>query len=237
MNRHHKELVKAIRALAGRPSTDAFLNNYLGNPHVRYSINTPTLRALVKEWSRDNRDLSAESIAEVVTSLVEGESFTEKVAAGILLGYTAPHQRSFDPSYFNNWLDHLIGWAEVDALCSGDFPAKQVPVDWARWKKVISSLSKDETINKRRASLVLFCSPVSKARNETLAIQSLKIVDRLKHEKEVMITKAISWVLRSLVKHHRSEVENYLDTHEESLPRIAVREVRVKLDTGRKTQR
>jgi 3-methyladenine DNA glycosylase AlkD len=52
-----------------------------------------------------------------------------------------------------------------------------------------------------------------------------------------MITKAISWVLRSLVKHHRSEVENYLDTHEESLPRIAVREVRVKLDTGRKTQR
>jgi 3-methyladenine DNA glycosylase AlkD len=38
----------------------------------------------------------------------------------------------------------------------------------------------------------------------------LQNVDRLKSEKSVLITKAISWVLRSMIKHNRTLVEDYL---------------------------
>lgn len=237
MHLHHRKLLQEIRKHAGKPARDAFLNNYLGNDHVRYSINTPTLRAIAKEWAKKHRDLSASELTDVITSLVEGKSFTEKVLAGIILGYSAVPQRNFDPGIFDQWLDHLVGWAEIDALCTGDFAAKQVPADWPKWKKLITRLSKSTNINKRRASLVLFCSPLSKAYNPELAAEALRVVDRLKSEKEIIITKAISWVLRSLVKFHRREVADYLDYNAATLPRIAVRETNAKLNTGRKVSR
>ena len=53
-------------------------------------------------------------------------------------------------------------------------------------------------------------------------------------EKEVLITKAVSWLLRSMIKYYRNEVTDYLNENKESLPKIAVREVSIKLETGRK---
>jgi 3-methyladenine DNA glycosylase AlkD len=69
-----------------------------------------------------------------------------------------------------------------------------------------------------------------------LATIALQNVDQLKNEKEILITKAISWVLRSMVKHHRAAVVQFLK-EESGLPAIAVRETRQVLETGRKTPR
>ena len=52
-----------------------------------------------------------------------------------------------------------------------------------------------------------------------------------------MISKAISWVLRSLIKHHRKLVADYLTSNVATLPKIAVRETLIKLETGKKTKR
>jgi 3-methyladenine DNA glycosylase AlkD len=65
---------------------------------------------------------------------------------------------------------------------------------------------------------------------------AIENIDRLKAEKEILITKAISWLLRSMVKHHRKLVEDYISEYNDTLPRIAVRETQVKLSTGRKTK-
>jgi 3-methyladenine DNA glycosylase AlkD len=70
-----------------------------------------------------------------------------------------------------------------------------------------------------------------------LAEEAFRRIEKLKSEKEIMITKAISWVLRSMIRHYRSEVSNYVDQNAATLPKIAVRETRVKLDTGIKTRR
>ena len=236
MNAFHKDILKLIQKKSGKPMQDAFLNSYLGNNHLRYAITAPTLRDIAKEWVRSHKDLTSEELADVLTSLVEGESSTEKIMAGIILGYSAKSQRTFDPAIFDHWLDHLVGWAEVDAVCTGDFTITQLPSDWPRWKRLITKLSKDSNINKRRASLVLFCSPVSRVRDERLATEALRRIDKLKSEKDVMITKAVSWLLRSMIKQYRNEVEDYLDAKADTLPRIAVRETIVKLTTGKKTK-
>jgi 3-methyladenine DNA glycosylase AlkD len=62
----------------------------------------------------------------------------------------------------------------------------------------------------------------------------IKNIEKLKHEKPVLITKAISWLLRSMVKNHKNEVEKYIKNNLESLPKIAIRETQKKLITGTK---
>ena len=237
INPFHKEILKLIKQNSGKPLRDTFLNSYLGNTHLRYPVTAPVLRIIAREWMRAHRHLSADDFAQVLTSLIEGESSTEKIMAGMLLGYSAKSQRTFDPAIFESWLDHLVGWAEVDALCTGDFLISQVPANWPKWKKLIVTLSKDPNINKRRASLVLFCSPIGRVRDMRLAEEAFRRIEKLKAEKEIMITKAISWVLRTMIKNYRTEVTAYVDKKAETLPKIAVRETRVKLDTGTKTRR
>jgi 3-methyladenine DNA glycosylase AlkD len=68
-----------------------------------------------------------------------------------------------------------------------------------------------------------------------LSETALMIVDKLKDEEKILITKAISWLLRSMVKYNRDAVEAYIKHHASSLPRIALRETLVKLETGKKT--
>jgi 3-methyladenine DNA glycosylase AlkD len=69
-----------------------------------------------------------------------------------------------------------------------------------------------------------------------LAAVAFENIHHLKHEKEVLITKAISWVLRSMVKHHRKELEKFLK-EETELPAIAIRETQKVLKTGRKNSK
>lgn len=63
------------------------------------------------------------------------------------------------------------------------------------------------------------------------------MVERLKGERPILITKAVSWLLRSMALRHGTAVAAYLDANAASLPAIAVRETRTKLATGTKTGR
>lgn len=234
-NPFHQEILKLIQKHSGKPTQHTFLDSYLGNDHVRYPISAPTLRSIAKEWMRAHRDLTPTEFETLLTSLIEGKSSTEKVMAGILMDYSAKSQRKFNLMVFDQWLDHLIGWAEVDTVCTGDLITTELPAQWPLWKKLLVKLSKDSNINKRRASLVLFCSPLSRVKNDSIAALAFKNIDHLKGEKEVIITKAISWVLRSMIKHYRELVSAYMKANADTLPKIAVRETMVKLKTGRKT--
>jgi 3-methyladenine DNA glycosylase AlkD len=70
-----------------------------------------------------------------------------------------------------------------------------------------------------------------------LSALALQVIDTLKHEKEILITKAISWLLRSMIKNHKDLVSEYLKNERESLPKIALRETLVKIKTGVKNKR
>jgi 3-methyladenine DNA glycosylase AlkD len=88
---------------------------------------------------------------------------------------------------------------------------------------------------KRRASLVLLTRPLRESDDPRLARLAFAIIGRLKHEKDILVTKAVSWLLRALIKYHRREVEAYLEDNMDTLPKIAVRETRNKLQSGRKS--
>lgn len=234
-NKYHREILDCIIENSGAPTQHTFSDRYLGNTHKRYPISAPILRTIAKEWMRERRQLPAKEFVEVLTSLNKGDSSTEKCMAGILLDYCTPEQSAFSPDIFDSWLDNLIGWAEVDSVCTGSYLERSVPEMWPQWEKLVLRLSKSENINKRRASLVLLVSPVRKVNDKRLQSTGLLIVDRLKDEKDILITKAISWLLRSMTKNFKDDVRQYLNKNRETLPKIAVRETLMKLNTGRKS--
>lgn len=237
MHPYHRELLKEIKTRAGKAVHDAFLSNYLGNPHPRFPLSSPDMRKIARQWMAMHKDLTADELAAAIGSLVQGKSMTEKFMAGLLLDVSRKTQREIDPSRFDRWLNHLTGWAEVDTLCTGRFPESEVPRQWTSWKKWLDKFSRSANIQKRRASLVLLCSPLRKHPDPRLLKQALRTTDRLGHEKDVLITKAVSWALRSAAIHHPAEVKKYVTLKQSHLPRIAVRETLTKIATGTKTKR
>jgi 3-methyladenine DNA glycosylase AlkD len=236
MNDLHEEILSLIKKNSGKGTQHTMLDTYLGNKNPRYPITAPVLRTLAKDWMRAHKDLQAAEFAALLTSLIEkGISSTEKMFAGILMDYATVEQGEFDPVIFDRWLNHLEGWAEIDTVCTGKYTIRHIVQDWSRWKPLLINFSKDKNISKRRASLVLFCSPLPHTDDERLAKLALQNVDRLKSEKAVLITKAISWVLRSMEKKHRKVLSDYVKANKDTLPKIAVRETLVKLKTGKKT--
>src|SRR5258706_6045373 len=229
----HKELLDEIIKNSGQATKHTFLDSYLGNKNIRYAIGMPKLRIVGKDWFK-RQTFTPKEFFQFVTSLIKAPSSTEKMMGGIFLDFGRKYLDEFDPKILDQWLNHLQGWAEVDTLCYGHFKADRALENWASWKKVIVKLNKSKNINKRRASLVLLCKPLTRSDDKRLSGQTFQMIDSLKHEKEVLITKAISWTLRSMVKLHRGELKKYLDKNKSSLPAIALRETLTKLKTGKK---
>ena len=236
MNKHHKEILELIIQHSGTPTKHTYLDNYLGNDHPRYPINVPTLRKLASGWIKDHADLNCKEFTSLLTSLVEGESATEKTVAGIMLDYSSKEQRAFNPKLFNSWLNHIKGWAEIDSLCTSKYTSTEVLNQWDKWRLLLIEFSKSKSITKRRASIVVLCSPLRKTNDKRLAEIALINIDELKHEDDILITKAISWVLRTMIKYHKKTVAEYMKANKDSLPKIAVRETMTKLKTGTKTK-
>ncbi len=136
----------------------------------------------------------------------------------------------------NGWIIWKVGQRSMPFVREG-MQRLKLSDQWNKWKPLLIKFSKSKNINKRRASIVFFCSPLSKIENKEISQTALQIVDTLKAEREILITKAISWILRSMVRYNREMVEIYLKENAASLPKIALRETLVKLETGKKTKK
>ena len=143
-------------------------------------------------------------------------------------------RRGIGPAEVDRWLDRLVGWAEVDSLCQSVFGAGELLSDWPAWQGLIRRLARDANINKRRAALVLLTRPVRQSDDGRLSALAFESIETLKAERAIIVAKAVSWLLRSLTERHASEVRRYVDAQAASLPAVAVRETRRKLETGRK---
>jgi len=234
MNLHHKNILVQLQKFAKKPTPNPAAARYIGTAHPLYPISVPQLREIAKQWAKENKDISAKELDEVLDSLAEGESFHEKALAGLLLEYTKKVRGELSLKKLGDRFLLLEGWAEIDSMASGKFSDNEVLNRWEEWQKFIQQFSKSKHIQQRRASLVLLTKPLSHTTDEDLQALAFEVIKKLQHEKDIQITKAISWLLRSMARHHAKAVKVYLKENEALLPAIAVRETRRKLDTGKK---
>jgi 3-methyladenine DNA glycosylase AlkD len=175
-------------------------------------------------------------VLAVLDDLFAGTVHEEKTLAALILGTSAAARSAVALERVDGWLDGLVGWAQVDSLCSNVFQAGELLDDWPAWQPWLRRLTAHSNINKRRASLVLLTGPVRRSADTRLLEASIDALNGLQSERDKLITKAASWLLRSLVIRHRDAVLSYVAEHRENLPAIAVREVSAKLETAPASQ-
>jgi 3-methyladenine DNA glycosylase AlkD len=234
MNPHHKKILQAIQREKGRGNTFSDKDSYMLSGHFYYDISVPVRREIVKEWMKLAQEISDKELIAVIDSLYKGHSHEEKSMASALIGYYPKIRKSVSFKVLDAWLGELVGWAEIDGLCQSTFTAEEMLPKWNEWERFIRRLSKDKNINKRRASLVFLTWPIAHSADKRIIDLSFEMTEALKHEKPIIITKAISWLLRSGVKYHKKAIAEYLKKNKDSLPKIAVRETARKIKTGRK---
>jgi 3-methyladenine DNA glycosylase AlkD len=238
---HHKVLIAGLEKHRRNRAHSQANDSYLSSGHHYYDVSVPTLRTLAKAWLKANDGIPDAEFIAVLDALYRGKSYEEKVLASILLSYHRTRPNTIEPKLLDNWLEHLVGWAEIDSLCAfsssparRNFTEDELLADWGEWARFIRKLSRDKNINKRRAALVFLTVPTRYSEDKRLAALGFEVIETLKPERHIMITKAVSWLLRSMLRHHERAVGTYVRENRHSLPAIAVRETTRKITTGRK---
>ncbi len=234
MEQFHREILGLLKKHIDVNRISNQPKGYMGNNHASFGIPVPIARRIAKQWAREHQQFSQITYEALLLSLAKGATEDEKYFVGRLLEYMPIQRQEIDLSVVDKLLDHMEGWGEVDTICQSAFSPEEFLTHWGKWSAFLKKLSTDDNINKKRASLVLLTRPVSYSEDTRLSDLSFFLIDRLKVEKSILITKAISWLLRSLIRHHKTEVQNYINENESTLPKIALRETKRKLETGKK---
>jgi 3-methyladenine DNA glycosylase AlkD len=211
-----------------------WVQHYLGSNKPTFEIKSLDIKKFSKKIIDDN-NLDQKNLINLLNSLYQNATtFNEMAIAACILGTKAQFCRNLDSNLLENWLNYTYGWAEVDCLCQSNFTPDILLLDWEKWKKLLIKFNQSSNINKRRASLVLLTKSLRQSDDSRLSKLAFENIEKLKLEKEILITKAVSWLLRSLVKFHQVEVLDYLEKNKDTLPKIAYREAFSKATTGRK---
>lgn len=233
-NSHAEYLHQQIVGLAPDGVDEMSRDLESGSDRIWYRVRVPDLRALLKKWKSENTaSLTFEEWSQTVDNLYHGKSIDERAFAGMLVAAFPKFRRELSLAQLDIWLGQLEGWKEIDNTCQSGFTADDLLADWKTWQRFLRKLSVDKNMNKRRASLVLLVKPL-RSEEACFLDLALELVDSLKHEKDKLITKAVSWILRGATIHHHDEIRTYLGAQQSSLPAIAVRETKRKLLTGKK---
>lgn len=226
----HQSLINAIKQYSRVTSFD--IGHYVGTKHHIYNVPIPTMRTIANTFAKEHKDISVPDFVTLIDQLFFAPSFEEKILATMILAKFPAILASLPEASFDQWLGTLTGWAEVDSFCDEiDYWLRKNPTTGI---KLLKKWNKDPYLEKRRASLVVLCSSLRHSPEPRWKTLGFTFVAARTHEKHVMITKAISWLLRSMVKYHKTEVKNYIHAHQDTLPKIAIREVTKKIMTGKK---
>lgn len=234
MNVHHQELLRQFQATEPGRGQTTQRPEHLGTARKWYGLKNDQRRQIMLAFCAGNRDLGFDEWLALIDALYHGDSYEERCAPQTLLRRYPRFRRQLPLAQLDAWLGCLDGWAEVDSTCQTVFNDKDLLADWEGWSALLGALAADSNINRRRAALVLLTAPVTQSSDERILALSLRLIKGLKREKDKLITKAISWLLRKSIKQHRPAIAAFVEANAACLPAVALRETRRKLATGKK---
>jgi 3-methyladenine DNA glycosylase AlkD len=183
----------------------------------------------------DLKDAPPTSVLQLADALVCDGSMEGRQVAYELLEFhrkTRETLRSEDIERLRQGLDN---WASVDSFAmsvAGPAFRRGVLSD-AR----VDAWSQSDDRFLRRLALVCTVSLNTRSRGGTGDVaRTLRLCTRLAADRDDFVVKALSWALRGLLPHDDAAVRAFLSQHEATLHRRILREVRAKLETGRKSR-
>ena len=185
-------------------------------------------------------DITSSRVTLTATAQISQSNFTgagvvSKRALGLEILRLHPDiVRNMERDHFDRWRLDIDNWAVCDFVGTrilGPWVAAE-PEDRLTY---LERLVGDPHLYSRRLGLV--ASVHLNSGGTEYGEWTLGQVDRLIDERDPMITKAVSWSLRQMIKHQASDVETYVDSRADRMAALPRREVRNKLNTGRKSGR
>ncbi len=199
-----------------------------------YGVRTPKQREIARDWRRARGDVAFDDLLPVVEILWRGDSQEERAMAMEILNQYRRYIPKLSWDHFERWRYQIESWALADGLGStllGPWLAASPDDRLDRLWYLIEA----EHMWSRRVALVA-TTPINRGRADfTLPDMTLELIDRVKEERDPMITKAVSWALRVLTKKHADRVADYVEKNRDVLAKHVVREVNNKLRTGLKS--
>ncbi len=196
-------------------------------------VKVPDQRKVVNSLRKRLRNKDRNSRLELALALVDTEIFECQQVAYELISKDKKLNSSLSLEEILELRKGLDNWVSVDTF-SGY-------ISGIAWREGRIS---DETIMKwaedhdrwiRRTALVSTLGLNQKARGGTGDTKrTLMVCERLKGDHDEFVVKAMSWALRELSKRDHEGARRFLEQNEEVLHKKVVREVRKKLETGRK---
>lgn len=198
-----------------------------------FGVYTPDLRAVVRIYNKALKSEDGESVYRLAMALL-AQNVTEsrQVAYELVAG----HQQARD--LLNVRRIEALGrgidnWACVDSFC-----CNLVGRAWRDGRisdTTISRWARSRDIWWRRAAVVATVPLNMKSRGGSGDTErTLEVCKSLAGDPEVMVQKAISWALRVLIPWDRDAVTEFLASQDNELSARVKREVRRKLETGKK---
>ncbi len=211
----HAQLVEQIRTAPRSPTlTDPV--SYLGSPVPVLGLRVPTLRTILATFAKAHRDLAASEVNALAAALWSGEVLEEKALGIMVLDRFAKILDGASWSLADRWVDEATGWALSDALASGPI-AKMVRRDRARFSEVLR-WTRSTNVWRRRASTYAMHDLVFAGELD----QPFKILEKLRHDDEFGVQRAVGTWLRECWKQDRPRTEAFLRKHIRGLPRVVI---------------
>jgi 3-methyladenine DNA glycosylase AlkD len=212
------------------------MSNYFTTGMRFLGVKMPFLRTEVRKTAAQSKAEGGETLFAAALELAGSGVFEDRIAAYELLSRHKAAFRLLDRKRLERVGKGNDNWACVDTLaCLLSGP---------RWLKGeladadIRAWLASPDVWWRRTAIVSTTALNKKTKGGKGDFdRTVAVVTPVLHERHPMIVKAVSWALRSLVDWEPQRLREYVAEHEAELASLARRELRTKLDTGRKNPR
>lgn len=227
-----QEVVDQLKRLSDPERIEWAKQNY-ATSMILMGVTVPNVRPLVKDLTKRFKNSSAEEVIHFAKHLNSTRILeAQQIAIEVLDKHRAARE--------SLTLDDLLAFGEgIDNWVSVDYFAGFLAgPSWREGRiseDVIHEWATSEDRWWRRAAVVCTVALNQKARGgRGDASRTLKVCELVASDEDEMVAKALSWALRELAKREVGPVTKFIDQHEAVLPKKVIREVRRKIETGRK---
>ncbi len=208
-------------------------DDYTGSKKIHLNIPIPKLTKEIKIWCKNNSP-NPSSFEKLLLDLAKSNIHEETLAIGKLLASCPKLRKELDCTILDKLLKNAEGWEEIDVICQiSKFSAKEFLENRGKWENLLKDFNKRDSLVYKRASLVLCINFIRKLKqDEKLANLIFENILNLLSEDDKLITKAISWILREMIKssdYYKNLVKNFVNEHQNQLKKHIVTEVNKKL--------
>lgn len=234
INRTADEVIARLREHTNVERQNA-TQNYFPSVQENLGVYAADIRRIVRDLRKRTKDENAETVFKLTVAIIKRNTLEGRQAAfEIFAGHKAA-MASLNLKRLETLGRGIDNWASVDGFACG-----LSGIAWRKGQITDADIKRWARSNDpwwRRAAVVstvplnLASRGGSGDSKRTIMLCGMAVGDD-----HVMVHKALSWALRSLVDIDRKAVSDFLKRHEAKLPALVKREVTRKLTTGKKNK-